>query len=112
MSQFPVSSGKQHQMVENVWMPVKSTAVTTSSTTTTTTSTVATLKSVTTLTKQIQEQLPELAQPKPKQPPLPTEINPALTKPYDWKSDVHYCKDIVPTFTPAPDVSLNYRLSI
>jgi hypothetical protein len=103
MSQFPVSSGKQHQKVENTWVPV-----TTTSSTTTTVTTVATIpKPVVTLEKQIQEQLPELAKPKP--PPLepPPPLNPALLKPYDWKSDDHYLsKIIVPELAPPPQVSL------
>lgn len=90
MSQFPVSSGKQHHNVENTWVPVTTSNGTSSSTATTTTST---SKSVTTLSKQIQEQLPELAKPKSKQ--AAADINPALAKPYDWKSDDHYCKSIV-----------------
>jgi hypothetical protein len=107
MSQFPVSSGKQHQMVENAWIPVKSTNPSTSTTLTTTTTT-ASSKSTTSLTKQIQEQLPELAQPKPKPPPV--EINPVLAKPYNWKSDEHYCKDIIPALAPPPPAvsSLNF----
>ncbi|KAG5674610.1 hypothetical protein PVAND_004564 [Polypedilum vanderplanki] len=99
MAQFPVSSGKQHQMVENAWIPVKSTNPSTSTTSTTTT-TSALSKTTTSLTKQIQEQLPELAKPKP---PLPAvDINPALQRPYDWKSDEHYCKDIIPALAPPP----------
>lgn len=101
MSQFPVSSGKQHQKVENTWVPV-----TTSSTSTT--STVATIpKPVVTLEKQIQEQLPELARPKPT--PVVESVKPldlALSKPYDWKSDDHYLsKSIVPELTLPPIVS-------
>ena len=108
MSQFPVSSGKQHQLVENTWVPVTtSTAATTSSTTTSTsTASSSSSKQVMTLQKQIQEQLPELAKPKP--PPLPAPpappLNPVLSRPYDWKSDDHYCKTIFPTLAPPPDV--------
>lgn len=90
MSQFPVSSGKQHSLVENAWVPV---TTSNGGTTTSTTTTTSTSKSVVTLSKQIQEQLPELAKPKPK---VVAEINPVLAKPYDWKSDDHYCKSIVP----------------
>jgi hypothetical protein len=110
MSQFPVSSGKQHSIVENTWIPV----TTTNSSSTTTTSSVTTVatisKPVTTLTKQIQEQLPELAMPKPKPVVTPaasssTEANiPTNVKPYDWKSDDHYCKAIVPELAPPPEV--------
>lgn len=104
MSQFPVSSGKQHQKVENTWVPV------TTSNTTSTVSTVATVaKPIITLQKQIQEQLPELARPKPppilEPPPLP--LDPALTKPYDWKSDDHYLSKsvaIIPELAPPPMV--------
>lgn len=107
MAQFPVSSGKQHQMVENVWVPVttkQSTAAT--STTTTTTASTTTSKQVVTLQKQIQEQLPELAKPKPPPPPEPAPpLNPVLSRPYDWKSDDHYCKNIVPTLGPPPEPS-------
>lgn len=103
MSQFPVSSGKQHSLVENAWVPVTTSNGSSSTSTTTTTST---SKSVVTLSKQIQEQLPELAKPKPK--PV-ADINPNLAKPYDWKSDDHYCKSIVPAveaYTQPPvDVS-------
>lgn len=102
MSQFPVSSGKQHQKVENTWVPV------TTSTTTTTVATIPTVsKQVMTLEKQIQEQLPELARPKPTpvvEPPKP--LDPALTKPYDWKSDDHYLsKSIISELAPPPQVS-------
>lgn len=108
MSQFPVSSGKQHQKVENTWVPV---------TTTNTTTTVATITSVSkpvmTLEKQIQEQLPELAKPKPTpaiEPPKP--LDPMLSKPYDWKSDDHYLsKSIVAELAPPPEVS-SVELSI
>lgn len=90
MSQFPVSSGKQHSMVENTWVPVTTTTKGTTTTTSTTTTTASSsTKTVVTLSKQIQEQLPELANPKNK-----TEINPVLTKPYDWKNDNHYCSSI------------------
>lgn len=86
MSQFPVSSGKQHQKVENTWVPVTTTSAPT------TVTTVATIsKPVVTLEKQIQEQLPELARPKPAAIVEPTKLlDPALSKPYDWKSDDHY----------------------
>ena len=101
MSQFPVSSGKQHQKVENTWVPV------TTSTPSTTVTSVATLsKPLITLQKQILEQLPELARPKPTpiaEPPKP--LDPVLTKPYDWKSDDHYLsKSIVPELAPPPQV--------
>lgn len=89
MSQFPVSSGKQHSLVENAWVPVTTSNGGSSTTTTTTTS-----KSVVTLSKQIQEQLPELAKPKSKSKPA-VELPPVLSKPYDWKNDDHYCKSIV-----------------
>lgn len=120
MAQFPVSSGKQHQMVENVWVPVtkSNTSATTSSTDTTTTtaaSTSSSSKKVVTLQKQIQEQLPELAKPKPlpPPPPLPQEpINPALLRPYDWKSDDHYCKTIVPTLAPPSEVSETFNTNL
>lgn len=97
MSQFPVSSGKHHSAVENTWVPVTTTKGATSTTTTTTTA--SSSKSVVTLSKQIQEQLPELAQPKKS-----AEINPVLTRPYDWKSDDHYCKSIepIPALEPPP----------
>ena len=91
MSQFPVSSGKQHSLVEKAWVPVTTSNGSSSTTTSTTTS--SSRKSVVTLSKQIEEQLPELA--KPKEKPK-TDINPVLTKPYDWKNDDHYCKSIVP----------------
>lgn len=110
MAQFPVSSGKQHQLVENTWVPVtSSTAASTSSTTTTTTSTSSSSKQIMTLQKQIQEQLPELAKPKPLPPPPAPPLNPVLSKPYDWKSDDHYCKTIFPTLAPPPEV--NFRIS-
>lgn len=103
MSQFPVSSGKQHQKVENTWVPV------TTSTTTTTVATItstASAKPVMTLEKQIQEQLPELAKPKP--PPVvepPKPLDPILTKPYNWKSDDHYLSNsIVTELAPPPQV--------
>jgi hypothetical protein len=95
MSQFPVSSGKQHSLVENAWIPVTTSNGSSSMTTTTTTSN--STKSLVTLSKQIQEQLPELAKPKPK-----VDLNPVLQKPYDWKSDDHYCKSIVPALEPPP----------
>lgn len=99
MSQFPVSSGKQHSLVENAWVPVTTSNGSSSTTTTTTTS-----KSVVTLSKQIQEQLPELAKPKSKPKPA-VELPPPLTKPYDWKSDDHYCKSIVPASEIPPPPS-------
>lgn len=91
MSQFPVSSGKQHSLASNdTWVPVTTSSKGSTTTTSTTTTTAgSSTKSVVTLSKQIQEQLPELAKPKNK-----TEINPVLTKPYDWKNDNHYCKSI------------------
>lgn len=99
MSQFPVSSGKQHQKVENTWVPVTTTS---SAATITTVATIS--KPVVTLEKQIQEQLPELARPKPApvvEPPRP--LDPALTRPYDWKSDQHYLsKSIIPELAPPP----------
>ena len=105
MSQFPVSSGKQHQKVENTWVPV-----TTTNTTSTTVTTVATIsKPMVTLQSQIQEQLPELARPKPSiMPPMP--LDPALSKPYDWKSDDHYLsKSIIPELIqPPPQVIFIY----
>lgn len=99
MSQFPVSSGKQHQKVENTWVPV------TTSSTPTTVTTVATIsKPVVTLQKQIQEQLPELARPKPPAEP-PKPLDPVLSRPYDWKSDDHYLsKSIIPELAPPPHV--------
>jgi len=100
MSQFPVSSGKQHQKVENTWVPV------TTSSTPTTVTTVATIsRPVVTLEKQIQEQLPELARPKPPPEP-PKPLDPALSRPYDWKSDDHYLsKSIIPELAPMSQVS-------
>lgn len=95
MAQFPVSSGKHHNAVENTWIPVTTTKGGTTTSTTITTST-SSMKSVVTLSKQIQEQLPELAKPKS------VDINPVLTKPYDWKSDDHYCKSIVPALEAPP----------
>lgn len=60
---------------------------------------------VVTLQSQIQEQLPELARPKVVEPPKP--LDPALSKPYDWKSDDHYLsKSIVPELAPPPMVIL------
>lgn len=102
MSQFPVSSGKQHQKVENIWVPVTTSSAPTTSTTVATIS-----KSVVTLEKQIQEQLPDLARPKPVMVPEPPKpLDPALTRPYDWKSDDHYLsKSIVPELAPPPLVS-------
>jgi hypothetical protein len=99
MAQFPVSSGKQHSKVENTWVPV------TTSSTPATVTTVATIsKPVVTLEKQIQEQLPELARPKPAEPPKP--LDPALSKPYDWKSDDHYLSKSIVELAPPPMVSL------
>ena len=97
MSQFPVSSGKQHQKIENTWVPV-----TTSNTTTTVATIATTSRPVMTLEKQIQEQLPELAKPKPTPVVEPSkQLDPVLTKPYDWKSDDHYLsKSIVPELAP------------
>ncbi|XP_070506252.1 protein Son [Chironomus tepperi] len=105
MAQFPVSSGKQHQQVENTWVPVTtSTVATVSNTTTSTTSSSTTAtKQIMTLQKQIQEQLPELAKPKPLPPPPAPPLNPVLSRPYDWKSDDHYCKTIFPTLAPPPE---------
>lgn len=106
MAQFPVSSGKHHSKIENTWIPVTTTQ-STSSTITTTTSTSSTSshpvqKQYMTLEKQIQEQLPELAKPKViEQKP----INPALTKPYNWKNDDHYMPAaIIPELAPPPAV--------
>jgi hypothetical protein len=92
MSQFPVSSGKQHQAVENEWVPV--TTSSTSSLTPSATNTIATIpkpaaKPVMTLQKQIEEQLPELL------PPAASTTTTDSTKaiaaaPYDWRSDDHY----------------------
>ncbi|CAG9802283.1 unnamed protein product [Chironomus riparius] len=104
MAQFPVSSGKQHQSVENTWVPVTTaTAAATSSTATTTTTSNSSSKQIMTLQKQIQEQLPELAKPKPLPPPPAPPLNPVLSRPYDWKSDDHYCKTIFPTLAPPPE---------
>lgn len=101
MSQFPVSSGKQHQKVENTWVPV-----TTSSTPATVTTVATVSKPILTLERQIQEQLPELAKPKPLPLEPPPPLHPALMKPYDWKSDDHYLsKTIVPELAPQPQVS-------
>lgn len=98
MSQFPVSSGKQHQKVENTWVPVTTSTQTTAPTVTT----VATIaKPIVTLQAQIQQQLPELARPKP---PIP--LDPVLTRPYNWKSDDHFfTKSIIPELAPPPQVN-------
>lgn len=99
MSQFPVSSGKQHQKVENTWVPV------TSSRTSATITMAIISKPIVTLEKQIQEQLPELT--RPKAAPVVEvmkPLDPAL--PYDWKSDDHYLsKSIIPEITLPPVVS-------
>jgi hypothetical protein len=107
MAQFPVSSGKQHSIVENTWIPV-TTSSTNTATTTTTVATITTAKPKVTLTSQIQEQLPELAKPKPKPPtvPPPPEKDPTPSRPYDWKSDDHYCRNIVPTLDAPPEVKV------
>lgn len=106
MAQFPVSSGKQHQMVENVWVPVTTSSISSTTTAQTTTTITASSSStqVVTLQKQIQEQLPELAKPKPPTEPA-APLNPVLSKPYDWKSDDHYCKSIVPAVAVPSEVS-------
>lgn len=95
MSQFPVSSGKQHQKVENNWVPV-------TVSNTSTISMVATIpKTVITLQKQIQEQLPELARSKVTsvEQPQSKPLDSVLSKPYDWKSDDHYSsKSVVAEF--------------
>jgi len=103
MAQFPVSSGKQHLQNENTWVPV-----TKPNQITPTVTTVATIaKPVITLQKQIEEQLPELAKPRPAaavaEPSKP--LDPALSRPYNWKNDDHYCKSIVPALAPPPEVS-------
>lgn len=102
MSQFPVSSGKQHQKVENTWVPV------TTSTTSMTMATTTISKPVVTLEKQIQEQLPELARPKPVPMVEPIRLlDSPVSKPYDWKSDDHYLsKSIISEMTMPPVVSL------
>jgi hypothetical protein len=102
MSQFPVSSGKQHQKVENTWVPVTST--TSSSSTITTVATIP--KPTMTLEKQIQEQLPELARPKLSAPAVePSKpMDPALSRPYDWKSDDHYLSKSIVEIAPPPIV--------
>jgi protein SON len=98
MSQFPVSSGKQHQKVENTWVPV----TTSNSTTTVATITSSTAKPVMTLQKQIQEQLPELVRPKPTVAEPPKPLDPALSRPYDWKSDDHYLSKSIIELAPPP----------
>lgn len=114
MAQFPVSSGKQHQLVENTWVPVTtSTVATTSSTTISTTASSSVSKEVVTLQKQMQEQLPEHVKPKPLPPPPAPPLNPVLSRPYDWKSDDHYCKTIFPTLAPPPEVIfVVYKLNV
>lgn len=109
MSQFPVSSGKQHQKVENTWVPV----TTPNTAATSTVTTVATIsKPLVTLQSQIQEQLPELTRPKPPPEP-PKKLDPILSKPYDWKSDQHYLsKSIIPELAPPPLVSFNCFLPL
>lgn len=106
MAQFPVSSGKQHSKIENTWIPVTTTS--TSSTATTSSTTISTVanapKTVMTLEKQIQEQLPELAKPKVAAEQKP--LNPVLARPYNWKNDDHYMSAaIVPELAPPPPVS-------
>lgn len=108
MAKFPVSSGKQHQKVADTWVPVTTSSAPSSAATTT----VATIsKPIVTLQKQIEEQLPELAMLKPVLPPAepPRPLDPALTRPYDWKSDDHYCRAIVPTLQPPPEVRMIFQ---
>lgn len=99
MSQFPVSSGKQHLAIESEWVPVTTSITAPTKVTSTTTVAVIPKPAPITLEKQIQEQLPELV-PKPSiilplsEPPKPPDV--LLGRPYDWKTDDHYKSMTVP----------------
>ena len=108
MSQFPVSSGKQHLAIESEWVPVTTANPAVIKSTAATTVAVIPKPAPVTLEKQIQEQLPELV-PKPNiippmcEPPRPPES--LLGRPYDWKTDDHYKSAPLPPPPSYPDMN-------